>query len=111
MKIKELFTVGGMIQSIGDLVMLLDQDNCQIENKKKNDDAVILFLKRESDGNEGRVYLRVRKNLSEITDQLLNWAFSDKKMIGLTLNQLAEMDTDIQISKIKERVCSISRNF
>jgi hypothetical protein len=104
MKIKELFTVGDMIQSIGGLAVFLNRDNCQIKNWKKTDEAVVLTLKRQSDGEEGHAYLRARKEFSEIGDQLLGWVFSSGKVRDLTLNQLSELETDLQVTSIGGRM-------
>lgn len=104
MKIKELFTVGDIIQSIGGTSEYLDRGNCQIENKTKIERAVVLHLRRESDGEEGRAYLRVRNELSLITNQLLNWAFTSKKIMSLTLNQLSEVETGLQVSSLNANI-------
>mgnify|MGYP001591214155 CR=1 FL=1 len=104
MKIKELFTIGDMIQSIGGLSTFLDRDNCQIVNKTKNENAVVLILRRQSDGEEGRVYLRIRNEFSIITNQLLGWAFMSERILGLTLNQLSETETGLQISSLNGNI-------
>lgn len=99
MKIKEIFKLGGIMQAIGGTAVYLDQNNCVIRNKSKTDDAVILHLKRDSDGEEGNVYLRVRDEFKSIKDPLLNWAFANNSMVGLTLNQLENQDTNLDIQK------------
>lgn len=53
MKVKELFKPTGISQSIGGTAIFLDRENCVIVNKTKNDNSVLLHLKRESDGEEG----------------------------------------------------------
>ncbi len=97
MKIKELFTIGDMIQSIGGTATFLDRDNCQVENKRKIDNAIALTLKRQSDGEEGHAYLRVRSEFSQIADQLLDWAFASELLMGLSLNQLGERETGLNV--------------
>ncbi|MDR3547142.1 MAG: hypothetical protein P4M11_02490 [Candidatus Pacebacteria bacterium] len=97
MKIKEIFRVGGIMQAIGGLTPFLDQNNCVVYNKTKADDAVILHIKRESDGEEGNAYLRVKDEFKSIKDSLLNWAFASKSIMGLTLNQLEGLDTNLTI--------------
>ena len=97
MKIKELFKNTSISQSIGGLIIFLDNDNCQIINKTKNIDSIILHLKRESDGEEGQTHLRVQDQLREISTQLLNWVFTSKEIVGLTLNQLADFETNLTI--------------
>ena len=104
MKVKELFTIGDMIQSIGGTVTFLDRDNCQVENKRKTDNAVVLTLKRESDGEEGHAYLRVRGEFSGIAEPLLDWAFVSESLIGLTLNQLTELDSNLKVSSLNGRM-------
>lgn len=100
MKIKELFTVGDLLQSIGGTTEYLTRDNCQVENITKNDDAVVLHMTRLSDNEEGKAYLRVRNEYSIITNQLLGWAFASSKLIGVTLNQLSEIETGLSISSL-----------
>lgn len=109
MKIKDIFKTGGIIQSIGGFATYLNQDNCVISNKNKADSAVILHLKRESDGEEGKIYLRVKDEFKAIEDPLLNWAFSEKDMIGLSINQLATMDTNLNIQKVGGKL-SLNQN-
>jgi len=104
MKVRELFKSTAVSQSIGGLTIFLDRENCQILNKTKNEDFIILGLKRESDGNEGRAYLRVQDQFKIIETQLLNWAFTSKSIIGLTLNQLDNLETNLNIEKVQGRV-------
>ena len=99
MKIKELFKIGGIMQSISGLTVYLDHNNCTVNNKTKSEGAVILHLKRESDGEEGNVYLRVKDEFKTIEEQLLRWVFAANQIIGLTLSQLNELETGLQISK------------
>ena len=65
---------------------------------------MILLLKRQPDRQEGHAYLRVRSDFSSIADQLLNWAFSSEQLIGLTLNQLSELETNLQIGSLNGRL-------
>jgi hypothetical protein len=97
MKIKDVFKIGGITQSISGLTLYLDRDNCVVSNKSKNENAVVLHLKRGSDGEEGNGHLRVRDEFNDIKDQLLNWAFNNGDMIGLTLNQLEHLETNLKI--------------
>lgn len=80
----------------------LDRDNCRVENKSKNskEDAVILKLKRESDGEEGKSYLRVQDRFESLSGQLLAWVFASKNIVGLTLNQLADFETNLSVESI-----------
>ncbi|RJO61205.1 hypothetical protein C4544_03480 [candidate division WS5 bacterium] len=104
MKIKEIFRIGGIMQSIGGPTIYLDRDNCVVHNKTKNEDAIILRLKRESDGEEGNVYLRVQDKFKGIKDQLLNWAFTSSSIMGLTLNQLESLDTNLKIESLNGKL-------
>lgn len=99
MKIKELFNPTGITQSIGGLAIFLDKNNCKVVNKTKNEDSILLHLKRDSDDEEGRAYLRVQNQFEGVSAQLLNWAFTNDKIMGLTLNQLDELDTDLKIEE------------
>jgi hypothetical protein len=104
MKIKELFKPTGISQSIGGTEILLDRENCQVVNKTKNEDSIFLNLKRESDGEEGRSYLRVKDEFLFVSPQLLDWAFSFKNIIGLTLNQLDDLETNLKIESVKGKL-------
>ena len=103
MKTKELFIVGGPSQSFDGRSPFLDQNNCQIVNKTKQDDAVVLSLKRESDSEEGRASMRVRPEYLDPRDQLLTWAFLAPGIIGLTINQLNELETGFEITTFAGR--------
>src|ERR1035437_5903203 len=97
MKIKELFKSTDVSQSIGGLAIYLDRENCQIVNKIKNEDFVLLHLKRESDGEEGQAYLRVQDQFKSLETELLNWAFVSKSVVGLNLNDLDNFETDLSV--------------
>ena len=104
MKTKELFRIGDITQSIDGQSEFLDRNNCTINNKTKKDDAIILHMKRESDGNEGNAYLRIKDKFKSIQRQLLNWAFDSSDIIGLTLNQLEDFDTNLSIENLNGRL-------
>jgi len=104
MKVRELFKPVNISQSIGGLAIFLDRDNCQIINKTKKENAVILHLKRESDGEEGRAHLKVKDEFESLSTQLLRWAFINKDMLGLTLNQLEDLETNMNIESINNRL-------
>jgi hypothetical protein len=103
MKVKDLFKTTNISQSIGGLATFLDKGNCQITNKTRKDNAVALELKREIDGEEGHAYLRVQDQFETLSDQLLNWAFNNDSIIGLTLNELENTETNLEIEKIQDR--------
>ncbi len=97
MRIRELFKSTGLTQSIGGTAIFLDRENCQIVNKTKNENSIVLHLKRESDGEEGQAHLRVQEKFETLSTQLLNWAFTSKSIVGLTLNQLDDLETNLSI--------------
>ncbi len=104
MKIKELFKPTGISQSIGGTAIFLDRENCQIANKTKNENSIVLHLKRESDGEEGRAYLRVQDKFETLSAQLLNWAFASESIVGLSLNELDELETNLSVESIEARL-------
>lgn len=104
MKVKELFKPVNISQSIGGTSVFLDRDNCQVENRTKKDDSIILHLKRESDGEEGRAHLKVKDEFKNLSTQLLRWAFVNKGMQGLTLNQLEDLETNMSIESVNNRL-------
>lgn len=97
MRIRELFKSTGLTQSIGGTAIFLDRENCQIVNKTKNENSIVLHLKRESDGEEGRAHLRVQDKFEILSAQLLNWAFASESIVGLTLNQLDDLETNLSV--------------
>ena len=104
MKVKELFQSVSITQSFGGKTPLLDQDNCQVENKTKNENSVMLLLKRNSDKIEGHAYLRVQDQFKSIAPQLLKWAFANDSIMGLTLNQLVDLETNLDIENLQGRL-------
>lgn len=96
MKVKELFKSTAVSHSIGGLTKFLDRDNCKIINKTKGGDFVLLHLKRESDGEEGHAYLRVKDKFKKQSGEFLRWAFISENMLGLTLNQLDNLETNLE---------------
>lgn len=88
MLVRDLFNPTGVSQSFSGLTVFLDHNNCQIINKTRQDKAVLLHLRRESDRVEGRAYMRVKKEYLELQGQLLNWAFNEPRIVGLTVNEL-----------------------
>lgn len=100
MWVRELFNPMGVSQSFSGLTTFLDGDNCKIVNKTKQDEAVLLHLRREEDGVEGHAYMRPQKQFAPIAEQLLNWAFAEPKIVGLTVNELANLDTGLSVSSV-----------
>ncbi|MBI1755330.1 hypothetical protein HYR65_03550 [Candidatus Azambacteria bacterium] len=104
MKVRKLFKPTAISQSIGGFTIFLDRDNCEIVNKTKNKNFIMLHLKRKSDGEEGQTHLKVQDQFKTISIQLLNWAFVSKDIIGLTLNQLDDLETNLNIEKVQGRL-------
>lgn len=106
MKIGEIFKIGDILGSFDGRATFLDRDNCIVENKSKskNEDAVIFLLKRVSDGEEGKVYLKVRSQFESIADQLLARIFVNNGVMGLTLNELDIFETNIEIENVQGRL-------
>lgn len=104
MKVSELFKQTRISESVSGAADFLDKENCKITNKTKTDDFVLIHLKRESDGKEGQAYLRVQDKFQVVRASLLNWAFTSRSLSGLTLNQLSELETNLDIEKIQDRI-------
>jgi len=104
MKIKEIFAIGGITESIDGRSPFLDWNNCTIENKSMSKDSLILKLKRKSDGEEGISHLRVQDKFKSIESQLLNLAFANSKIIGLTLNNLSDLEIGLEIQNFRGRL-------
>jgi len=104
MKIKELFKSTGVSQSFSGLTICLDKNNCKVANRTKNEDSVLLHLRRDKDGEEGQAYLRVQDEFKDVSAKLLNWAFISKDVIGLTLDQLDNLETNLEIEKVAGRI-------
>lgn len=102
MKVSKLFKITGISEFLGKNLGLLDRDNCKIVDRTKNENSLVLHLKRESDGQGGQAHLRVQDQFETISAQLLNWALVSNSIIGLTLNQLDNLETDSEIEKLCE---------
>lgn len=100
MRARELFKTTGFTQSISGTAIPLDRENCQIVKKTKKENSIVLCLKRESDGKEGRAHLKIQNKFETLSDQLLNWAFISESIVGLTLNQLDDLETNLSVESI-----------
>ncbi len=113
MKIRELFKIGGIRES-KKAEDYLDRDNCFIKDITDEKDHLILHLQREFDGQEGRVSLKAREEFKIISEQILKMKrIFAGKIIGLTLNQLDNFETNLKITSIggKLQVSKITPNF
>ena len=104
MKTRELFKPVHISQSLGRSAVFLDRENCRIVNKTKNENFVLLHLRRESDGQEGRAYLRVQDQFQSLATQLLNWAFASESIIGLSINTLDDFETNLSVEGIGSKL-------
>ena len=104
MKVKDLFNVGEPPQAVVGTREFLNSTNCTVVNKTKQEEAVLLKVKRDQDGMEGNAYLRVLPQYREVAEQLVNWGFADGRMIGLTLNDIRYLDTNIEITSLGGRM-------
>ena len=74
-------------------IKILDADDCTITGKVLNKHKIILHMKRLSDGSEGNVFVRLKDDHEkdfETSKKLL----SSKKVIGMTLNQLKNLNIE-----------------
>ncbi|MFA6177497.1 MAG: hypothetical protein WC694_01220 [Candidatus Paceibacterota bacterium] len=97
MQIKDIFNVGPVGSMGRRLQSYLNGGNCQIINKTLNEDRVDFRLRRESDGMEGDSFIKVRDEFKERNKELLNWIFVNKEIMGLTIDQLAQMETNLKM--------------
>jgi hypothetical protein len=104
MKVKELFKPTRISQSLSGTAICLDRENCRVVNKTKDGDSVLLHLKRELDGEEGRAHLRVQDQFQALATQLLNWTFNSKSIVGLTLNELDDLETNLSVESIGSKL-------
>lgn len=107
MKVKQLFKPTGVLESTDGRSVLLDKDNCKIINITKNEDSVIIHLERESDKEKGVAYLKVRDEFKSLSSQLLRWAFTGN-VVNLTLNEVENLETNLEIESSGERLRIIS---
>lgn len=104
MLVKELFNPMGLGQSFGGTTALLDTDNCKVVNKTKQDSAVLLHMQREENGAEGHAYMRPKAEYESVAGSLLNWAFTEPRIVGLTLNELSQLDTGLRLSSVDGKI-------
>ena len=95
MTVEDIFEVGEIMEweDKDKKIKVLDANDCIITGKMLNRKKIILHMKRESDGSEGNVFVRLKDTkLSEfLTSKKL---LASKKVIGMTLNQLKKLDVE-----------------
>lgn len=95
MLIKDMFEVG-VIMEMEDKaknIAVLGGDDCVITGKVLNRQKIILHMKREKDGSEGNVFVRLKDKFDDqfpVSKKLL----ASKKVIGLSLNQFKNFDVE-----------------
>ena len=74
-------------------IKILDDDDCLITGKAINKNKIILHMKREKDGSEGNVFVRLKDEFDDqfITSKKL---FASKKVIGISLNEFKEFEIE-----------------
>ena len=95
MVIKDMFEVGEIMENEDKAksIKVLDDDDCVITGKQLNKYKIILHMKRESDGSEGNVFVRLKdeqKDQFPISKKLL----ASQKVIGMSLKQFKNLDVE-----------------
>ena len=95
MKVIDIFEVGEIMEweDKDKGIKVLDGDDCKITGKVLNKHKIIFHMKRESDGSEGNVFVRLKDEHHDqfpVSKKLL----ASKKVIGMTLNQLKNLDVE-----------------
>jgi hypothetical protein len=104
MKIKDIFRFGAISQVVGGTGEYLTDSNTVVVNKSKTERDILFHLRRESDGNEADIHFNVLPDYESISETLLNWAFTDDRMIGLSPSDIRDLDTNIQISSVEGKM-------
>ena len=95
MQIKDIFVVGEIMEweDKAKSIKILDDDDCLITGKAINKNKIILHMKREKDGSEGNVFVRLKDEFDDqfITSKKL---FASKKVIGISLNEFKEFEIE-----------------
>jgi hypothetical protein len=95
MTIQEMFEVGEIMEweDKNKAIKTLDGDDCVIVGKQLNKNKIIFHMKRDSDGSEGNVFVRLKDDHAKdfpTSKKLL----ASKKTVGLTLNQLKSLNIE-----------------
>jgi len=95
MTIQDMFEVGTIMEDEekSTSIAVLDGDNCLITGKALNKNKIILHMKREGDGSEGNVFVRLKDEFHDnfATSKKL---FSSRKVIGLSLQQFKKFSIE-----------------
>jgi len=106
MKIKELFEISDPLGSYSGPDAFSGRDDCQIINisKREGEDRIVFTLKRNSDNTESSAYMTVRSEFNDRKDEIISRVQANKNLIGLTLNQLDNLETGINITETEGRM-------
>ncbi|MDR3642311.1 MAG: hypothetical protein P4L74_01620 [Candidatus Doudnabacteria bacterium] len=95
MTIKDIFEVGEIMEweDKDKKIKTLTADDCVITGKQLNNKKIILHFKRESDGSEGNVFVKLRED--HIKDfPTSKKLLASKNVVGMTLNQFKNLDIE-----------------
>ena len=92
---KDIFEVGVIMENEDKAkdIKILSGDDCKITGKVLNKKKIILHLRRQEDGSEGNVFVRLKDGFQDqfpVSKRFLG----SKKVIGLTLNEFKNFDTE-----------------
>ena len=95
MKVKDIFEIGVIMEDEEKTksIKILDADDCKITGKTLNRNKIILHMKRESDGSEGNVFVRLN-DANEKNFPVSKKLLGSKKVLGLSLNELKNYEID-----------------
>lgn len=95
MNVQDMFLVGNIMEweDKDKGIQALSADDCHITGKQLNKSKIIFHMKREGDGSEGNVFVRLK---DEYKDQFLlsKRLFASRKIIGMSLNELKNLDVE-----------------
>jgi hypothetical protein len=95
MTIKDIFEVGEIMEweDKAKSIKTLSADDCIITGKQLNNKKIILHFKREHDGSEGNVFVKLKED--HIKDfPTSKKLLASKKVVGMTLNQFKDLDVE-----------------
>lgn len=95
MTIKDLFEVGEIMEweDKATSIKVLGGDDCEITGKVLNKNKIILHMKRNLDGSEGNVFVKLKDDAKEHF-QTSKKLLASKKVIGLTLNEFKDFNIE-----------------
>lgn len=95
MTVQDMFEIGEIMEDEDKAksIASLNEENCKITTKALNKNKIILHMKRDEDGSEGNVFVRLKDEFSSefLTSKKL---FASKKIAGLSLAELRKMEIE-----------------